>query len=152
MASEVMLAVGEGGRVSGATASDAELLASLAGATYRAVLTQPRGRSLSQMGLYWAMCGLIADNHPADLSKDEVSDVLKIECGHVRVWQDAKGVYRRTPKSIAFNAMSPADFRQFLDLALIKASGLFGEGLTDAVRRELESMGAIPANDASEAA
>lgn len=142
MASEVMLTVGEGGKVSGATASDAELLSSLAGATYRAVLTQPRGRSLSQLALFWAMCGMIADNHPADLSKDEVSDVLKIECGHVRVWQDAKGIYRRSPKSIAFNAMSPADFRLFLDLALIKAAELFGADLTEAVRRELETMGA----------
>lgn len=142
MASEVMLTVGADGKPYGATASDAEALAGLAGATYRAVLTQPRGRSLSQLGLWWSLCGLIADNHPADLTKDEVSDVLKIECGHVKVWKDNKGLFRRSPKSIAFNALSAEDFSKLLDVALMKAGALFGDDLTLAVIRELESMGA----------
>lgn len=142
MATEVMLTIGADGRPFGATAADAEALAGLAGATYRAVLTQPRGRSMSQLGLWWSLCGLIADNHPADLTKESVSDTLKIECGHAHVWQDASGLYRRSPKSIAFNAMSSEAFSKLLDLALVKASLLFGDDLTLAVRRELESMGA----------
>jgi hypothetical protein len=147
MATEAMVTVGPDGRISGATASDAETLADLAGGTYRCVLTTPRGRSLGQLGLWWAMCGLIADNHPADLTKENVSDTLKIECGHARVWQDSTGLYRRSPKSIAFNAMPPDAFSALLDRALAKSDDLFGEGLTDAVRGELASMGATTAND-----
>lgn len=149
MATEVMLTISQGGNPFGATASDAETLASLAGSTYRAVLTQPRGRSLSQMGLWWAMCGLIADNHPADLTKENVSDTLKIECGHANVWQDCTGLYRRSPKSIAFNAMSGEDFSKLLDLALVKAGPLFGDDLTAAVIAELEKMGAPDLREAA---
>lgn len=144
-----MLTIGEDGRPFGATASDAEALSSLAGSTYRAVLTQPRGRSLSQMGLWWAMCGLIADNHPADLTKENVSDTLKIECGHASIWKDCTGLYRRSPKSIAFNAMSAEDFSRLLDTALVKAGPLFGDDLTAAVIAELESMGAPDLREAA---
>lgn len=143
MATEVMVRIDEQGRASGATASDAETLAEMAGATYRAVLTVPRaGRSLSQLGLWWAVCGLIADNHPGGLTKENVSDVLKIECGHAHVWKDCTGLYRRSPKSIAFNAFPAADFSKLLDKALTAAGPLFGNDLTLAVIRELESMGA----------
>lgn len=149
MATEAMVKIDEQGRACGVTASDAEALSALAGATYRAVLTQPRGRSLSQLNLWWAMCGLIADNHPADLTKDNVSDTLKIECGHAHVWKDATGLFRRSPKSIAFNAMTTDAFSELLDRALLKAGDLFGADLTLAVIREMESMGAptLAAND-----
>jgi hypothetical protein len=154
MATEAMVTIDAQGRPAGATASDAETLATLAGATYRAVFTTPNARSLSQLRLWFAMCGLIADNHPADLTKDNVSDTLKIECGHATVWQDAAGFYRRSPKSIAFNALPADDFSRLLNMALVKAGGLFGDDLSDAVRGELESMGApdlrAAANDAAE--
>jgi hypothetical protein len=150
MAAELMLTIDANGKPSGATAGDAEVLASLAGSTYRAVLTQPRGRSLSQLGLYFAMCGKIADNHPGGFSKDDVDRVLRMECGHTRAFQAANGLYYRVPKSIAFNATPAEAFTRFLDLALIKAGELFGADLALAVRRELEAMGApdlSPAND-----
>lgn len=140
MATEVLLSIDAAGRPSGATAADAETLASLAGGSYRAVLTSPRGRSLTQLGLFWTLCGMIADNFPGDLAKENVADVLKIECGHASVWKDAEGQFRRSPKSIAFNAMSSDDFGRFLDLALTKARLLFGAGLTDAVVAELDLM------------
>lgn len=132
----------EAGRLVGRTAHDAEVLAELEGGTYRAVLTIPRGRSLSQLNLWWAMCGLIAENYGDDLTKDEVSDVLKIECGHCRVWKDAQGLYRRSPKSIAFNALAAPDFSALLDKAFGKAAELFGAGLSEAVRAELDAMAA----------
>lgn len=141
MAVEVMVSVDEQGRVSGATASDAEALAGLAGATYRAVLTQPRGRSISALGLWWKLCSMIAENHPAELTKENVSDTLKIECGHAHVWKDATGLFRRSPKSIAFNAMPGEAFSRLIDLALAKAGPLFGDDLTAAVAAELASMG-----------
>lgn len=152
MATEAMVSVGTDGRISGATASDAETLADLAGGTYRCVLTTPANRSPSPHRLWFAMCQMIAENHASDVSKDNVSDVLKIECGHARVWKDATGLFRRSPKSIAFNAMPPDAFSALLDRALSKSDDLFGEGLTDAVRAELAKMGAAPANDDRKAA
>jgi hypothetical protein len=149
MATEAMVTFDAQGRPAGATASDAETLATLAGATYRAVFTTPNARSLSQLRLWFAMCGLIADNHPADLTKDNVSDTLKIECGHATVWQDAAGFYRRSPKSIAFNALSAEDFSRLLDMALVRAGGLFGEDMSEAVRGELQAMGAPGLRDAA---
>lgn len=148
MATEVMIRVDEQGRASGVTASDAETLASLAGATYRAVLTQPRGRSLSQLNLWWAVCQLIADNHPGDLSKRNVSDTLLINCGHAKVWETG-GIYYRAADSIAFTAMSSEDFSKLLDLALMKAGPLFGDDLALGVVRELESMGAPDLREAA---
>lgn len=142
MATEAMVKIDEQGRACGVTASDAEALSALAGATYRAVLTTPNGRSLSQLRLWFAMCGLIADNHPAGLTKDNVSDTLKIECGHAHVWKDATGLFRRSPKSIAFNALSAEAFSELLDRALFKAGELFGDDLTLAVITELQTMGA----------
>ena len=141
MATEALVTVGPDGRISGATSSDAETLSDLAGGTYRCVLTVPRGRSLDALGFWWAMCSMIADNHPADLTKDNVSDTLKIECGHAHVWQDAAGNYRRSPKSIAFNKLDGASFSRLLDRALGKACDLFGPDLTAAVAAELVSMG-----------
>lgn len=149
MATEFMMTVDAQGRPHGATAADAEVMAGLAGGTYRTVCTTPRGRSLSALGLWFAMCQLIADNHPADLTKENVSDTLKIECGHANVWQDCTGLYRRSPKSIAFNAMSGEDFSKLLDLALVKAGPLFGDDLTAAVIAELEKMGAPDLREAA---
>lgn len=142
MAVEVMLTIDKSGRPAGATASDAETLAAHGGTTFRAVLTVPGKRSLSQTGLYFAMCDLIADNHPAGLTKENVDQTLRIECGHANVWKDVTGFYRRSPKSIAFNALSREDFTRFLDLALLKAGELFGPDLAAAARAELERIGA----------
>lgn len=141
MPSEALVRIEDDGRIVGANASEAETLSEMAGGIYRAVFTTPRGRSLNQNGLYWAMCTLIAENYPGDLTKENVSDAIKIECGHAYVWKSASGEFRRSPKSIAFNKMPADEFGKFLDKALFKAGELFGEGLAEAARRELESMG-----------
>lgn len=139
MATEAMVTVDDQGRVSGATASDAEVLAELAGSTYRAVLTTPKGRSLDQLGLWWSFCGLIAENYGGDtLTKDNVSDALKIECGHATVWQDHTGLFRRSPKSIAFNKLDGPEFSALLDRAFAKAGEMFGHELAEAVQAEIE--------------
>lgn len=143
MATEVMLAIDADGRPSGATAADAEALAGLAGATYRAVLTSPKGRSLSQTALYFVMCDLIADNydaHDADLTKEAVDHILRIECGHYTVHRLCDDTYVRTAKSIAFNKMTPDAFARFLDLALAKAAEKFGDGLAAAAAEELARL------------
>lgn len=147
MATEAMLTIDAQGRISGATASDAEALAELAGGTYRAVLTSPRGRSLSQLALFQVMCGIIAANHPGGFTKDEVVQALKIECGHARPMKLGNGIYVRVAKSIAFNAMTAEAFTKFFDLALLKAAELFGADLTEAALAELERIAAPDLRD-----
>jgi hypothetical protein len=129
-----------GGKATGRTAADAELLAELEGGTYRAVLTQPKSRSLSQLNLFWKVCEMLAENYPGDLSKDEVAHVLKIETGHCRAVRLDDGTFARFAKSIAFNAMSPDAFSAWLDRAFDVAAQKFGPALSDAVRGELDRM------------
>lgn len=137
MATEVMVTIDEQGRATGATASDAHDLSLLAGATYRAVLTTPKGRSLSQTALYFVMCDLIAENFPGDLTKDAVDHILRIECGHYTPLRLCDDTYVRTAKSIAFNKMTTDQFTAFLDRALAVAAAKFGDGLAAAAAEEL---------------
>jgi len=141
MSHEVMV-VCAGSKLTGKTAADAEVLDGLDGGTFRCVLTEPSSRSVSAIRLWWSVCGMIADNYPGDLTREAVSDVLKIQCGHMTLWKDAAGAYRRSPKSIAFNKMPQADFSALIDKALGAASELFGPGLAEAARAELARIAA----------
>ena len=137
-----LIVICKGGKLAGKTSVDAEALDALEGTTFRAVLTEPSSRSMSALKLWWAICGMIADNYPGDLSAEQVSDVLKIESGHANVWRDARGSWRRTPRSIAFNKLSQEKFSALLDVAFGKASELFGIGLAEAARAELNRIAA----------
>ena len=112
----------------------------MSGGTYRAVLTTPKGRSLSQTALYFVMCTIISEHYPADLTKDAVDHILRIECGHYTVTKLCDDTYVRSAKSIAFNKMLPDAFAAFLDLALAKAAEKFGDGLAAAAAEELARL------------
>ena len=127
----------EQGRAVARTAHDAETLSEMEGGEYRAVFTSPRGRSLSQMALFWVFCGVIADNYPGDVTKEAVAQVLKLEAGAYTVIQLADKTYVRVPKSIAFNAMEPEVFTKFMDRAFAAAAAKFGAELTEAGRDEM---------------
>lgn len=131
-----------GGRLTGKTGSDAETLNDMEGGTYRVVCTVPRGRSLDQLALWHGMCGLIAENAPGDLTKDQVHHILKIECGAARPVRLPDGTYYRVAKSIAFNQMPAPEFGALLDRAFGVAAAKFGPALSDAVRAELDRMAA----------
>lgn len=121
----------------------AELLDSLDGQEYRCVLTVAKGRSYPQLKLYFAMCGLVADNYESDattMTKDIVDQFLRIETGHCTVVGFPDGSYRMFPKSIAFDKMEPDDFNAFIDRAMNVVAAKFGPELGDAVRTELYRM------------
>ena len=143
MSTEIIVTA-EHGHLVGKTSADAEALCELDGQTLRAVLTVPAGRSLSQLNLWWAVCSMIADNYAGTgmLTREIVSDILKIECGHCFVWRDAGKSYHRAPRSIAMNKMSSADFSALMDRMLGAASELFGAGLAQAARDELDKIAA----------
>jgi len=130
------------GRISGKTAADAHTLAEMSGGTYTARFTTPRGRSLSQLNLFWAMCGLIAENLDADppVTKDQVAWVLKVEAGHANPVRFMDGTYRMFPRSIAFNAMSQEAFSGVMDRMFTAAAIKFGPALAHAARAELAKM------------
>jgi hypothetical protein len=131
------------GKIVGLTSGDAETLANLEGGEYRCVLTVPAGRSLSQLKLYWAVCGMIADNfeHPThELHKEHVDRILRLGAGHSIPIELADGTYQFLARPIAFNALSQGDFNLFMDRALTVASHKFGPALADAAKRELEKM------------
>lgn len=142
MATECMVTIDEQGRASGVTASDAEDMAAMAGGTFRAVFTTPKGRSLSQTALYFVMCTIIAENYPGDLTKDAVDHILRIECGHYTVTKLCTDTYVRSAKSIKFNKMPPDAFARHLDQSLAKVAVLFGPGLAAAAAEELARLAA----------
>jgi hypothetical protein len=142
MATEFQAKV-EHGRVVPLFPADAEALAALEGETVKAVLTQRKGRSSPQLRLWWAYMTLITDNLPedfGDVSKDSVSDLVKIEAGHSLVFRDAKGRYREIPRSIAFAKLDQAAFNELIEKAHGAAARLFGKSLSSACLREAEAM------------
>jgi hypothetical protein len=131
----------EGGRLVGLTAGDAEVLSGAEGEQYRASLTKPRGRSLSQLNLWWGVCKLIAENYETEflqVTPQFVSDTLKVGSGHYSVTILADGTYRLQPLSISFNKLGQDEFNTLMDKAMQVASVKFGPGLAEAARAEME--------------
>ena len=129
----------EGGRVVPLFPQDAQDLADMDGSNVRVMITQPKTRSLSQLGLYWAFCTKLSENWPGpdQIDRRAVSDLLKLEIGHSYVFRDSAGRYRLLPRSIAFNALSQERFNDVMQRALGAACLLFGADLAGAVYSDL---------------
>jgi hypothetical protein len=134
----------ENGHLVGASALDAETLAAQEGESFTVRMTQGgRKRSMSQLALYWVVCGIIADNFEsehAELTKEDVDRVLKVGAGHRRIILLADGSYQYSPMSIAINKLSQPDFNDFMDKALTVAGNKFGPALANAARKELDRI------------
>lgn len=103
-------------------ASRAALLQAMVGGTVTVeVLTGAKGRSLQQLGLWWSMCGMIAeavgeDERGNTLTRNNVSDIIKIKSGHCDILE-IDGETFRVPKSIAFDAVPAAQFNEIMNAA-----------------------------------
>jgi hypothetical protein len=139
MSQEIIVRV-EGGKLVGRSAHDAEVLTEMEGGEYRAVLTVPNGRSVSQMRLFQGFCQTIAEGYPEPMDKDGVVAVLKIEAAHYEVRKLADGTYYRVPKSIAFNNMPSAQFSLFMDRAFDAACLKFGPELSRGAFDAMQAM------------
>lgn len=73
-----------------------------------------RARNPRRFRLYWALVDICMQNTDLSLSKEAWSDYLKILAGHVEVVK-RQGEIIQLPKSIAFNALSEADFTALMD-------------------------------------
>jgi hypothetical protein len=141
MAAEFIMRL-DGQRLAPASALDAELMGVLpVSKDLRVVVTVAKdARSVKQNNLRWKVCETIAENIDGDWTKEAVCDVLKIATGHFEPRQTPDGQYFRVPKPTDFGAMGSAEFSAWLDRAFSKASDLFGEALSEAVRNELTDM------------
>jgi hypothetical protein len=101
-----------------------------------------RARNPRQHRLYWALCGIVADNSDKYQDAEQVSMALKIATGHVIPHiNPADGRTYWIPKSIAFHAMPQDEFAPFFDKCIAIVASRFLPGVTDAeLRAELESM------------
>ncbi len=76
-----------------------------------------RTRNLQWHRKYWLLCTIISENLPDNVSKEGVSDYIKIESGHVRL-EKIGGEIHKFPKSISFSSMSAEEWESFWQRAV----------------------------------
>lgn len=108
------------------TAHDAEAIMSDAlGAEYD--LVKRSRRSSPQLRLYWVMLGRVVRATGKWPTAEHLHDDLKLACGYRKQIVDWEtGEIAVATDSVAFNAMSPDEFRTYFDLAMIKLSEHLG--------------------------
>lgn len=75
-----------------------------------------RPRNIHRHRLYWALCQHVADAL-GNVTAENVSDVLKLECGHFRTLR-GKTQEWKVPLSISFDKLDEDGFRDLLDRAI----------------------------------
>jgi len=78
-------------------------------------VTKPR--NLAQHRLYWALCDLVAQNHPEIQDRETASGVIKLEAGWVETVKSQDGKIYFLPKSISFSSMDQVQFQEYMDRA-----------------------------------
>jgi hypothetical protein len=80
------------------------------GEVYRAGIVKPRIHKNN--GRWWKLCELIRDNTEGYASKEQVSDHIKILCGHTTtVHSKLTGEMYHLPNSISFSALDEIEFQ-----------------------------------------
>jgi|SRR5689334_11945381 hypothetical protein len=81
------------------------------GDTYRAKVVKPREHKNNAR--WWKLCEIIRDNTEGYASKEQVSDHIKILCGHTTtVASRATGEMYHLPNSISFSALDEIEFQE----------------------------------------
>ena len=125
----------KGGVLVPAWSMDAEAIADLdAGAELLVEITQRRHPG--RLRLYWAIVRILSENLPIRVQPDALHGAIKLRLGVSTVVR-LPGGDQIVPGSIAFDSMSEADFRAFLDVFLALAED-FIPGID---RRALEREG-----------
>lgn len=123
------------------SAADAETVDGLSGGIdYRCVLTRAAGRSVRQAAMYWSLCKLVSDNYDPGfpMSKDNVSDLLKLRTGHCSPVKMADGTVVLIPSSVSFAKADQDVFNRFFERALLVIARDIIPGLDcDSARREI---------------
>jgi hypothetical protein len=87
------------------------------GEVYRVDIVRPRNYKSLQR--WWVLCQMIADNSEIFHSKDQVSDFLKIRCGHaITVVAQSSGECFMVADSIDYDALSEEEFQELWKKAI----------------------------------
>ncbi|MEL7453814.1 MAG: hypothetical protein AAGJ50_10640 [Pseudomonadota bacterium] len=91
------------------------------GQTLKAVVTLPR--NYKRLKWWWKLCSIVAENSQHYESREAVSDMLKLKCGHFRTVivpgkRPGEWVQQYTPKSIAFSKLDEPTFKELCNKAV----------------------------------
>lgn len=79
-------------------------------------------RSYEQLKMYWALCKVVSDNHPQDLTPEDIDFEVKIKIAKhhpsmIRRFRSVDGTVFMEPISIAYANMKHLTACKFFDLA-----------------------------------
>lgn len=83
-------------------------------------------RNVRQLNMWWALCGLLAENDHDYDTKESASDGLKLALKHVETFLDRRGELHIWPKSIAFESMTQEEFGPLFKAAINKVAEWLG--------------------------
>lgn len=90
-------------------------------------IAETRGaRNVKQLHMWWALCGLLAENDRDYQTKESASDGLKIALKHVETFVDRTGKLHIWPKSIAFESLTQEEFYPLFKAAINKVAEWLG--------------------------
>lgn len=90
-------------------------------------IAETRGaRNVKQLHMWWALCGLLAENDRDYDTKESASDGLKIALKHVDTFLDRDGKLHIWPKSIAFESLTQEEFYPLFKAAINKVAEWLG--------------------------
>jgi hypothetical protein len=99
-----------------------------------------RPRNVARHRLFWALCGLAAENSDDFQDAEAVASAVKLLAGHFEVAQmpsPAGPIFIRWPKSLSFASMGEEEFGPFFERALtVIASHILPGADLDNMRKE----------------
>jgi hypothetical protein len=99
-------------------------------------IAETRGaRNVKQLNMWWALCGLLADNDRDYETKEKASDGLKLALKHVDTFLDRQGKLHIWPKSISFESLTQEEFNPLFNAALHKVAEWLGSAPADVRKR-----------------
>ena len=90
-------------------------------------ITIKRKRSWPQLKLYWALLNNVVKNYPCDYpTADKLHNAVKMALGYTSELIGMDGKTYLMPDSVAFNKMTQADFKLYLDNTVVLLNRLTG--------------------------
>jgi hypothetical protein len=110
------------------------------GGVFRADVVKPRDHKNNNR--WWKLCELVRDNTEGYASKEQVSDHIKILCGHTTtVGSKATGELYHLPNSISFSALDEIEFYTVWKRAIQAVDEHIIPGIgEDEIKHEVEKL------------
>lgn len=106
-------------------------------------VTAKRQPSARMRRFYWALLGIVADNHPFYTDREVIHDVIRIGIQLVRISVMMDGTVVMIPRSTANSAMNFEEFKDFFNRAMdyVVTSLLPGVVKEEVIREIEEALG-----------